>query len=218
MKEISYNKEDECNETAFAAKRENDYMFLSTSKFKFLDVKNYIGPSLCYDAWCKSLRCRLERFMFSYKWLDSCEKLSHIGPVRYEDFYSSLKSNITRDECTTRGDWLRVYNVADVALFIEVSRKMVEHYHPDKNDVCKDAVSIPGMSVTYVLSKSLEKIKKLELYSPGGICCLCQDMQEELQHCSYSSALKCGGYCEECQLDMQPLEKCGCEKAAWWAG
>ena len=32
-------------------------------------------------------------------------------------------------------------------------------------------------------------------------------MQEELQHCSYSSALKCGGYCEECQLDMQALEK-----------
>ena len=34
-------------------------------------------------------------------------------------------------------------------------------------------------------------------------------MQEELQHRSYSSALKCGGYCEECQLDMQALEKCG---------
>ena len=26
--------------------------------------------------------------------------------------------------------------------------------------------------------------------------------------------MKCVGYCEECQLDMQALEKCGCEKAA----
>ena len=26
--------------------------------------------------------------------------------------------------------------------------------------------------------------------------------------------MKCGGYCEECQLDMKALEKCGCEKAA----
>ena len=35
VKEISYNKEDECNEDVFAAKKENDYMFLITPKFKF---------------------------------------------------------------------------------------------------------------------------------------------------------------------------------------
>ena len=35
LKEISYNKEDECNEDVFAAKKENDYMFLTTSKLKF---------------------------------------------------------------------------------------------------------------------------------------------------------------------------------------
>ena len=40
VKEICYNKEDECNEDVFVAKKENDYMFLTTSKFKFLDVKN----------------------------------------------------------------------------------------------------------------------------------------------------------------------------------
>ena len=44
------------------------------------------------------------------------QKLSHVGPVSYEDFYSSLKSTITRDEykqflkffeendCTTMSD------------------------------------------------------------------------------------------------------------------
>ena len=35
-----------------------------------------------------------------------------------------------------------------------------------------------------------------------------------LQHCSCNGALKCGGCCEECQLDMQALETCECEKAA----
>ena len=35
-----------------------------------------------------------------------------------------------------------------------------------------------------------------------------------LQHCSCNGALKCGGYCEECQLYMQALEACVCEKAA----
>ena len=44
VKEISYNKDNKCNEDVFAAKKENNYMFLTTSKFKFLDVKNYIGP------------------------------------------------------------------------------------------------------------------------------------------------------------------------------
>ena len=91
-------------------------MFLATSKFKFLDVKNYIGPGLSYGAWCKSMGCRLQKLMFLYEWLDGYEKLSHVGPVSYVDFYSGLKSTITRDEyeqflnlfkendCTTMGD------------------------------------------------------------------------------------------------------------------
>ena len=60
----------------------------------------------------------------------------------------------------------------------------------------------------YVLNKSLEKNKKLELYSPGRICHLCRDIREELQRCS------CNGYCEECELDMKNLERCKCEKTA----
>ena len=71
IKKISYNKEDECNDDVFAAKKENDYMFLTTSKFKFLDVKNYVGPGLSLDAWFKSIRYRLQKLMFPYEWLDS---------------------------------------------------------------------------------------------------------------------------------------------------
>ena len=112
------------------------------------------------------------------------------------------------------GDWLQIYSVADFASFIEAVRKMARQYYPDKIDVSKDAVSIPGISMTYLLNKSLEKNKGLGLYSPGGICHLCRDIREELQHCSCIGALKCGAYCKECQLDMQALEGCGCEKAA----
>ena len=67
VKEISYHKDDEFNEDVFAAKKKNDYMFLTTSKFKFLDLKNYIGAGLTYNAWCKSMGCRLEKLMFSYE-------------------------------------------------------------------------------------------------------------------------------------------------------
>ena len=41
LKELSYNKEDECNEDVLVAKKENDYMFLTTPKFKFLDLMPY---------------------------------------------------------------------------------------------------------------------------------------------------------------------------------
>ena len=113
--------------------------------------------------------CKLQKLMFPYEWLGSYKKLSHLGPVSHEDFYSSLKSsNITRDEyeqflklfkenCTTMGDWLRVYNAADVVPFIEAFRKMADHYYRGKIDVCRDAVSIPGISMTYVLNKSSKK-------------------------------------------------------------
>ena len=85
-----------------------------------------------------------------------------------------IVENGKENDCPTVGDWLRVYNVADVVAFIEAYRKMVEQYYPDKIVGCKDAVSIPGISMTYVLKKSLKKNKGLESYSPGGICHLCR--------------------------------------------
>ena len=91
LKKLTNNKEGECNEYVLVAKKENAHMFLTTSKFKFLDVKNYIEPGLSYYAWCKLMGCRMQKLMFKYKWLDSYEKLSHVGPVSHEDFYSSLK-------------------------------------------------------------------------------------------------------------------------------
>ena len=51
--------------------------------------------------------------------------------------------------------------VADIVPFIEGFRKMAEQYYPDETDVCKNAVSNPGIPMTYVLNKSLEKTKGL---------------------------------------------------------
>ena len=68
--------------------------------------------------------------------------------------------------------WLRVYNEADVIPFIEAADKTRKQYYPDEIDMLKDTVSIPGISMTYVLNKAL-KMKKPEdpdLYAPGQPC------------------------------------------------
>ena len=77
------------------AKKGNSYMFLSTPKFKFLDIKNYLAPGLSYDAWCRAYGCELQKLAFPYEWFDSFDKLNHKGPVKYEEFFSSLKGGIT---------------------------------------------------------------------------------------------------------------------------
>ena len=119
------------------AKKDNSYMFLSTPNFKFLDIKNYLAPSLSYDAWCRAYGCELQKLAFPYEWFDSFEKLNHIGPVKYEEFYSSLKGGITISQeeyqnfcdefskrgCETMKDWLKEYNLADVKPFIEALEK-----------------------------------------------------------------------------------------------
>ena len=178
------------------AKKENSYMFLSTPKFKFLDIKNYLAPGLSYDAWCRAYGCELQKLAFPYEWFDSFEKLNHIGPVKYEEFYSSLKGGITISQeeyqnfcdefskrgCVTMKDWLKEYNLADVKPFIEALEKTREQYYPDEIDLLKDAVSIPGISMMYVLNEALKRKKYSEpdLFAPGEPCkCKCSDDCEE---------------------------------------
>ena len=172
------------------AKKENSYMFLSTSNFKFLDIKNYFAPGLSYDAWCRAYGCELQKLALPYEWFDSFEKLNHKGPVKYEEFYSSLKGGITISQeeyqnfcdefskrgCVTMKDWLKEYNLADVTPFIEALEKTREQYYPDEIDLLKDAVSIPGISMMYVLNEALKRKKYSEpdLFAPGESCkCEC---------------------------------------------
>ena len=171
------------NPKIFVARKQNDYMFLATDKFKFLDIKNFLGAGMSYDKWCKSLGCKLEKLVFPYEWLTCYKKLNHVGPVRRQDFYSRLKKKtISRKEycefrkefykrsCVTMLDWLREYNVADVEPFLEAVDKTRHQYFNDNLDILKDAVSIPGISLKYVLNKALKKRPKCELYAPGDPC------------------------------------------------
>ena len=193
------------------AKKENSYMFLSLPQFKFLDIKSYLAPGLSYAAWCRAYGCELQKLVFPYEWFDSFKKLNHKGPVKYEEFYSSLKGGITISQeeyqnfcdefhkrgCVTMKDWLKEYNLADVEPFIEALEKTREQYYPDEIDLLKDAVSIPGISMTYVLNKAL-KIKKKsdpDLFAPGDPCkCKCKN------DCQKKGCEKCKEIRDNCKI------------------
>ena len=78
--------------------------------------------------------------------------------------------NSTKRGCETMKDWLKEYNLADVEPFIEALEKTREQYYPDEIDLLKDAVSIPGISMTYVLNKALKMKKNLtQIFLPPVI-------------------------------------------------
>ena len=186
--------------------------FSHSRKFKFLDIKSYLAPGLSYAAWCMAYGCELQKLVFPYEWFDSFEKLNHKGPVKYEEFYSSLKGGITISQeeyqnfcdefrkrgCETMKDWLKEYNLADVEPFIEALEKTREQYYPDEIDLLKDAVSIPGISMTYVLNKAL-KIKKKsdpDLFAPGEPCkCECSS-----DDCQKKGCEKCKEIRDNCKI------------------
>lgn len=50
----------------FVACKENEYMFVTTGGFKFLDIKKFLRPRKSCDKWFKLLGCKEEKLMFHY--------------------------------------------------------------------------------------------------------------------------------------------------------
>jgi len=65
----------------------------------------------------------------------------------------------------TLADWLRYYNNLDVAPGLEALEKMRSFYTEKGIDILKDAVSIPGVSLRYLLRGVVER--GADLYSPS---------------------------------------------------
>ena len=67
----------------------------------------------------------------------------------------------------TFGDWLEYYNNLDVSPFLEALVKMRDFYTGLGVDIFKDAVSLPGVSMQYILRGTLRGRNAPELYAPG---------------------------------------------------
>jgi hypothetical protein len=156
-------------------------MFLVTPEFKFLDVINYVGPGKSYSDWVKAYGCKQTKSWFPYEWFDSPDKLDYPELPDYECWHSKLKNEyllteaefqeckkIFREKNMTRfADWLKYYNDLDVEPFIEAADKMKAFYFDKGLDMFKDASSLPGISMQYLLRGTLSGKDAPELYAPG---------------------------------------------------
>ena len=160
------------------AKNGNKIMFIFSKNFRFLDIINYLSPGTSYEKWVKAYECKTVKSWFPYEWFDSSEKLDFKGLPDYEHWYSKLKGCylLTKAEwegckklfeekrMKTFADWLRYYNNLDVAPGLEALEKMRAFYIDKGIDIFKDAVSISGVSLHYLLRGCVER--GADLYSP----------------------------------------------------
>ena len=77
----------------------------------------------------------------------------------------------------------------------------------------KDAVSITGISMAYVLNKSLDNNRNLELNATGGNCSRCIEKESHLDSCECNGTLKMGAYCTDCQKALKAVNDCKCDPA-----
>ena len=68
----------------------------------------------------------------------------------------------------TFGDWLEYYNNLDVTPFFETLEKMKAFYTKLGIDIFKDAVSLPGVSMQYILRGTLRGRNPPKLYAPSS--------------------------------------------------
>jgi len=161
------------------AKKGNKTMFLLTWGACFLHIINYLGPSTSYVKWVKAYGSESEKSWFPYEWFDVPEKLDFPGLPEYEAWYSKLKGGYVLTQKEWEGcqllfkekgmrifaDWLRYYNNLDVAPGLKALKKMKSFYTERGIDILKDAVSLPGVSLHYLLRGAIER--GADLYSPS---------------------------------------------------
>ena len=110
----------------------------------------------------KAYGCSTQKSWLPYEWL---EKLNYPGLPDYPAWHSKLKGCFVLKlsefkECKkifkekgmqTFADWLRYYNNLDEAPGLEALEKMRAFYIEKGIDLLKDAVSLPGVSLHYLL-------------------------------------------------------------------
>ena len=108
---------------------------------------------------------------FPYEWFDTAEKLDFPRLPPHEEWFSKLKNEMTLSEEAYRAsqriwqekgmrtfkDLLRFHNNLDFEPFLEALGSIRDSYTGLGTDIFKDAVPLPGVSMKYLLRRTLNK-------------------------------------------------------------
>ena len=164
----------------FVVKKVNKMTCIDTSRFRFLDIANFIAPGYSYAKYLKAFKCTQAKGFFPYEWMDSIEKLNRTSLPERESFYSSLKDEhlseedyaycqrVWRDEgMQTMRDFLVWYNNLDVVPFVEAVKRQRSIYREKGIDMLKEAISLPGLAVRWMFKVAPQPSSKDPLtFSP----------------------------------------------------
>ncbi len=92
LSQLGLTSDKDTRKQGFVIKKNNAYSCISTEKFRWLDLINFMSPNMSYSAFLKAYGITQKKGFFPYTFLDHISKLDfpHLPP--YEAFYSDLKS------------------------------------------------------------------------------------------------------------------------------
>ena len=152
-----------------AAEKEGRIMFIKTPRYNFLDIMNYMAPGTTYDKWVKTYGAKQTKSWLPYEWFDSPDKLDYPGLPSYWRWYSQLKNIFVLSPTEYEG-CKRVFRERGMQTFgdwLEYLVKVRNFYTDLGVDIFKEAVSLPGVSMQYILWGTLRGRNAPELYIPG---------------------------------------------------
>ncbi len=93
----------------FIVKKNSAYACITTDKYRFIDISNFLAPGYSYDSFLKAHEVEIRKFYFPYEFMDSPDKLECTELPPYEAFYSSLKQcNVLAEE---HNEYTRLMNI-----------------------------------------------------------------------------------------------------------
>ena len=93
------------NDLKYVIKKTNQYTAIATSKFKFLDMSNYLAAGSSYSKFLAAYGVSETKGFFPYEWFQRVEQLDDTVLPPYEAFFSKLKNANVLDIDHT--EWVR---------------------------------------------------------------------------------------------------------------
>ncbi|XP_076815041.1 uncharacterized protein LOC143461131 isoform X2 [Clavelina lepadiformis] len=149
----------------FVVKKGNNYMCIVTESLKFLDITNYLPAGTSYSAYLDSYNSMQKKGFFPYEYITSPEVLNETTLPPRSAFYSSLTEKHLSEQdyqlcqrvwvengMTTIRDFLIWYVRKDVEPFLSTLQTQINFYWTLSVDMLKDSISIPSITLKYLLS------------------------------------------------------------------